>query len=124
MCREIKNLHKLFSEENMKLLFWILRKAWGLIMTREEQRYITGVVEKAQEALTEISKELRQLTAEFREHKGEFKEFKQHVMGRVEKLEKKEAERGRERLSVISILISGTALAISVIVNFFRNGGK
>jgi hypothetical protein len=55
---------------------------------------------------------------------GELKEFKIHVIGRVEKLEKKEAERGKERISVFSILISAAALAISIIVNFFRNGGK
>jgi nitrogenase molybdenum-iron protein alpha/beta subunit len=62
--------------------------------------------------------------AEMKELKGEMKEFKEHVIERVQRLEKKEAERSRERLSVISILISGTALAVSVIVNFFRNGGK
>jgi uncharacterized membrane protein (DUF106 family) len=62
--------------------------------------------------------------AEMKELKGEMKEFKEHVIGRVSRLEKKEAERGKERLSVISVLISGMALAISVIVNFFRNGGK
>jgi hypothetical protein len=62
--------------------------------------------------------------AEMKELKGEMKEFKEHVIGRVSRLEKKEGERNKERLSVISLLISGTALAVSVIVNFFRNGGK
>jgi uncharacterized membrane protein (DUF106 family) len=62
--------------------------------------------------------------AEMKELKGEMKEFKKHVIERVQQLEKKEAERGKERLSVVSVLISGMALAISVIVNFFRNGGK
>jgi hypothetical protein len=62
--------------------------------------------------------------AEMRELKGEMKEFKEHVIGRVEKLEKKEGERSKERLSVASVLIAGVALAISIIVNFFRNGGK
>ena len=55
---------------------------------------------------------------------AEMKEFKEHVVWRVEKLEKKESERGKERISVISILISGAALAVSIIVNFFRHGGK
>jgi peptide subunit release factor 1 (eRF1) len=55
---------------------------------------------------------------------GELKEFKIHVIGRVEKLEKKEEERGKERISVFSILISAAALAISIIVNFFKQGGK
>ena len=62
--------------------------------------------------------------AEMKELKGEMKEFKNHVIERVQGLEKKEAERGKERLTVISLLISGTALAVSVIVNFFKNGGK
>jgi len=58
--------------------------------------------------------------AEMRELKGEMKEFKEHVIGRVEKLEKKETERSKERLTVISVLISTAALAVSIIVNFFR----
>ena len=59
---------------------------------------------------------------EMRQLKGEMKEFREHVIGRVEKLERKEAERGKERISVISILIAGAALAVSIIVNFFRRG--
>jgi hypothetical protein len=62
--------------------------------------------------------------AEIRELKGEMREFKEHVMVRVQRLEKKEAERSKERLTVVSILISSAALAVSVIVNFFRYGGK
>jgi hypothetical protein len=62
--------------------------------------------------------------AEMKELKGEMQEFKKHVIERVQHLEKKESERGKQRLSVISLLISGTALAVSVIVNFFKNGGK
>jgi hypothetical protein len=61
---------------------------------------------------------------EMRELKGEMKEFKEHVIERVQRLEKKEAERGKERLAVVSVLISSAALAVSVIVNFFRHGGK
>jgi hypothetical protein len=58
--------------------------------------------------------------AEMKELKGEMKEFKEHVIERVQRLERKEGERSRERLTVISLLISGTALAVSVIVNFFH----
>ena len=61
---------------------------------------------------------------EMRELKGEMKEFKEHVIERVRRLEKKEAEWGKERLAVVSVLISSAALAVSIIVNFFRNGGK
>jgi hypothetical protein len=39
--------------------------------------------------------------AEMKELKGEMKEFKEHVIGRVQRLERKEAERSKERLSVI-----------------------
>jgi hypothetical protein len=65
-----------------------------------------------------------EMLGEMRELKGEMKGFKEHVIERVQRLEKKEGERSRERLTVISLLISGTALAVSVVVNFFRNGGK
>ena len=61
---------------------------------------------------------------EMRQLKGEMKEFREHVIGRVERLEKKESEQGKERISVISILISGAALTVAIIANFFRNGGK
>ena len=61
---------------------------------------------------------------EMRELKGEMREFREHVIGRVEKLEKKEAERSKERISVISILISAAALTVAIIANFFRNGGS
>jgi len=59
---------------------------------------------------------------EMRELRGEMREFKTHVIHRVEKLEKKESERGKERLSVAAVLISGAALAVSVIVNFLKGG--
>jgi hypothetical protein len=58
--------------------------------------------------------------AEMKELKGELREFKEHVMGRVEKLEQKEGERGKERLSVAGVLISIAALAVSVVVHFFK----
>jgi hypothetical protein len=61
---------------------------------------------------------------EMRELKGEMREFKEHVIGRVQALEKKEGERGKERLAVVSVLISSAALAVSIIVNFIKNGGK
>jgi hypothetical protein len=61
---------------------------------------------------------------EMRELKGEMKEFKEHVIGRVNRLEKKEGERSRERISVLSVVIATAALAVSIIVNFFTNGGK
>jgi hypothetical protein len=58
--------------------------------------------------------------AEMRELKGEMREFKTHVIGRVEKLEKKEGDRSKERTSVLSVIIASAALAVSIIVNFFK----
>jgi hypothetical protein len=62
--------------------------------------------------------------AEMKELKGEMQEFKKHVIERVQHLEKKEGERSKQRLSAISILISLAALAVSIIVNFFKHGGR
>jgi len=71
-----------------------------------------------------MTKEDRQLIVEtlgeMRELKGEMREFKLHVIGRVEKLEKKEGERKRERYSVLALLISGAAVALTIIINFFK----
>jgi len=61
--------------------------------------------------------------AEMRELKGEMKEFKDHVIGRVERLEKKEAERSRERLGIFSAVIALLALVINVLLSIFRHGG-
>ena len=61
---------------------------------------------------------------EMRELKGEMKEFKEHVIGRVQRLEKKEAERGKERIAVFSFIISAAALAVAIIANFIRGGAK
>jgi hypothetical protein len=61
---------------------------------------------------------------EMRELKGEMKEFKEHVIGRVSALEKKEGEKTKNLVAVFSLLISTSALAVSVIVNFFKHGGK
>ena len=62
--------------------------------------------------------------AEMRELKGEMREFKEHVIGRVEKLEQKEGERSKERISITSILISAAALTVAIIANFFKYGSK
>jgi hypothetical protein len=72
----------------------------------------------------EDKKLLVETLAELRELRGEMREFKLNVIHRVERLEKKEAEQVKEKLSVVSVLISGMALAVSIIVNFLRHGGK
>jgi hypothetical protein len=58
---------------------------------------------------------------EMRELKGEMKEFKEHVIGRVCRLEKKENERSKERVSIFSVIIAFAALAVTIIVNFFKS---
>jgi hypothetical protein len=63
-------------------------------------------------------------TAALRGLNAKLEEFEKHVIGRVEKLERKEGERNKERLSVVSVFISSAALAVSIIVNFFRHGAK
>jgi len=60
--------------------------------------------------------------SEIKELKGEMREFKEHVIGRVQRLEKKEGERSKERTSLFSVIIAFAALAVSIIVNFFRGG--
>ena len=62
--------------------------------------------------------------AEMKELKGEMREFKEHVIGRVQRLEKKEAEKGKERISIISVIIASAALLVSLIVNFFTGTNK
>jgi len=61
---------------------------------------------------------------EMRELKGEMREFKEHVIGRVSRLEKKESERSKERMSVFSMIIASLALLVSIVVNFFTHGSK
>lgn len=82
------------------------RQITGGNMTNEDRRLIV-----------ETLGEMRQL-------KGELKEFKEHVIGRVIRLEKKETEQTKTVLSVVSLLISSAALAVSVIVNFIKHGAK
>ena len=76
----------------------------GASMTNEDRRLIV-----------ETLGEMRQL-------KGEMREFKDHVIGRVQRLEGKEAEQSKERISIVSILISAAALVVAIVANFFRGG--
>ena len=59
---------------------------------------------------------------EMRELKGEMRQFKENVIERVQRLEKKESDRGKVRLSVFSVLIASAALAVTIIINFFKRG--
>ncbi|GHT80250.1 hypothetical protein FACS1894130_11210 [Spirochaetia bacterium] len=63
-------------------------------------------------------------TAALRGLNAKLKEFEKHVIGRIEKLEEKEGERGKDFKATLSLIISFCVLAVSIIVNFFRPGGK
>jgi hypothetical protein len=77
----------------------------GANMTNEERRLILETL------------------GEMRELKGEMREFKEHVIGRVSSLEKKETEKTKSLVAILSLLISTSALAVSVLVNFFKHRG-
>jgi uncharacterized membrane protein (DUF106 family) len=85
-------------------------------MTNEERRFFTETIAE----MKELKEGMYEFKGEMREFKGEMKEFKEHFVGRVEKLEKKESERGKVRLSLVSVLIATGALAVSIIINFFK----
>jgi len=61
---------------------------------------------------------------EMRELKGEMKEFKEHVIGRVQKLEIKEAERGKNNISILSLIIASLSVLINFLFNFIKHGGR
>jgi hypothetical protein len=61
---------------------------------------------------------------EMRELKGEMKEFKEHVIGRVQKLETKEAERGKNNISILSLIIASLSVLINFLFNFIKHGGR
>jgi hypothetical protein len=89
-------------------------------MRRKTDRQVEPTV---QASMTNEDRRLMVETlAEMKELKGEMREFKVNVIDRVEKLENKEGEKSKERLSVFSILIAGAALVVTIIINFLRNG--
>jgi len=85
-------------------------------MNNDEQKQNHGLA-------TEDRRLLVENLAEMRELKGELKEFKLHVMGRVERLEKTDAERRTDLRATMSVIISAAALLISIIANIIRVRG-
>jgi len=61
---------------------------------------------------------------EMRELKGEMKEFKEHVIGRVQKLETKETERGKNSISIISLIIASLSVLVNFLFNLIKHGGR
>jgi len=82
-------------------------------MTKKNSRQGEGMNNDDRNLIVETLGEMREL-------RGEMREFKNHVIHRVEKLEKKESEQVKVRLNIFAVLISAAALALSIVVNFFR----
>ena len=59
---------------------------------------------------------------EMRELKGEIREFKDHVIGRVQKLETKEAEKNKNNISIISLIIASLSVLVNFIFNLIKHG--
>jgi hypothetical protein len=53
--------------------------------------------------------------AEMRGLKSELREFKEHVMGRITRLEKNEGRRGQFTISVLGVLIAAGVLLLSIL---------
>jgi hypothetical protein len=47
-----------------------------------------------------------------RELKGELREFKEHVLGRIKRLEHNEGKRNQTALSTVSVIIAACALLV------------
>jgi len=66
--------------------------------------------------------ELMEFKEKMMEFKGEMTEFKQYATKQFEKIEGKEGELKKDRYSLVMIFISGAAVAVTIIVNFFMGG--
>lgn len=75
-------------------------------------KHLEGSIEDVRELVIENNASLREM-------RGEMREFKQHVIGRVEKLEKSEGERGGKLKTTLGVLLSAIAICITIIVHFF-----
>jgi hypothetical protein len=62
----------------------------------------------------ELQKLMVDTISEMRELKGELREFKDHVFGRITRLEANEKQRHRDVYIIISLLISAGAFALNV----------
>jgi hypothetical protein len=58
--------------------------------------------------------------AEMRGLKAELREFKEHVMGRIVRLERNEGKRGQFTVSVLGVLIAAGVLLLSILARFSK----
>ncbi|GHV06110.1 hypothetical protein FACS189485_14110 [Spirochaetia bacterium] len=63
-------------------------------------------------------------TAALRGLNAKLEEFEKHITERIEKLEKREGEQKGNFKSTLALVLSAGMLAVNVIVNFFKHGGK
>jgi hypothetical protein len=68
----------------------------------------------------ELQKLMVDTIAEMKELKGELREFKDHVFGRIKRLENNEGLRLKNTFVIMSLLISAGAFGVSIVVNFLR----
>jgi uncharacterized membrane protein (DUF106 family) len=93
-----------------------MRNTQGANMTKQDRIVLSDILNE-----TRTTKgELREFKEKMMEFKGEMTEFKQYATRQFEKIEKKESEQKKDRYSFVAILISGAALAVSIIINFFK----
>jgi hypothetical protein len=82
--------------------------------------YKAAIYNQGEGMTNEYRRLLVETLGEMKELKGEMKEFKEQVIERVNRLEKKETEQTKKTVFVLSLLISGAALTVSVLVNFLK----
>jgi hypothetical protein len=73
-----------------------MKDFWRLFMREEDRRLFIESI------------------AEMRELKGELKEFKEHIVGRIERLESNEGTRFQRYVTVVSVIIAAAAFILSV----------
>jgi hypothetical protein len=56
--------------------------------------------------------------SEMRELKGQLQEFKEHVIGRIARLECREGKRGQAVIATVSVIIAACALLFSCFSRF------
>jgi len=94
-------------------------------MNKEDRIILSDILNETRTTkgeLREFKEKMIEFKGEMMEFKGEMTEFKQYAKRQFEKIEKKECEQKKDRYSFVAILISGAALAVTIIINFFKGG--
>jgi len=92
-------------------------------MNKDDRIILTNILHETRTTkgeLIEVKDKMNEFNGMMMEFKGEMTEFKQYATRQFEKIEKKESEQKKDRYSLMALLISGAALVISIIINFFK----